>query len=141
MGVELIRVGALVVVIAVAVVAGVWRRRTDGRVRVAAAGEVLDSAALRAPLGERATLVQFSTEFCQPCKAARRVLAEAAYAPGVEHVEVDAVERDDLVRRFGVRRTPTVLVLDPAGRVVRRASGVPAAADLDAALAEAGVVR
>jgi len=30
-------------------------------------------------------------------------------------------------------------VLDPAGRVVRRAAGVPAAADLRAALEEAGI--
>lgn len=139
---ELIRVVALAAVVAVAVAAGLWRRRVDGRVRVAAAGEVLGTAELRAPLGERATLVQFSTDFCQPCKAARRVLAaSAAGTPGVAHVEVDAAVRDDLVRRFGVRRTPTLLVLDRDGRVVRRAAGVPAAAELDAALAEAGVVR
>ena len=132
----------LAAVVAVAVAAGLWRRRTDGRVRVAAAGEVLGAAELGAALGERATLVQFSTDFCQPCKAAHRVLAaSAAGAPGVAHVEVDAAVRDDLVQRFGVRRTPTLLVLDRDGRVVRRAAGVPVAAELDAALAEAGVVR
>jgi thiol-disulfide isomerase/thioredoxin len=134
------RVVLLTVTVGVAIAAGVWRRRTDGRVRVATPGEVLDAAALRAPLGERATLVQFSTDFCQPCKAAHRVLAaSAAGTPGVAHVEVDAAVRDDLVQRFGVRRTPTLLVLDPAGRVVRRAAGVPAAAELRAALEEAGV--
>lgn len=139
---ELIRVVALAAVVVVAVAAGVWRRRTDGRVRVAAAGEVLGPAELRAPLGERATLVQFSTDFCQPCKAAHRVLAaSAAGTPGVAHVEVDAAVREDLVRRFGVRRTPTLLVLDRDGQVVRRAAGVPVAAELDAALAAAGVVR
>lgn len=131
------RVLLLVAVLAVAVGVGVWRRRVDGRVRVVT-GPVLDAAALRAPLGERATLVQFSSEFCAPCAQARRVLAAAA-GPGVAHVEVDAGDRDDLVRRFGVLRTPTVLVLDGGGRVVRRAGGVPAAADVRAALAEAGV--
>jgi thiol-disulfide isomerase/thioredoxin len=75
--------------------------------------------------------VQFSTEFCQPCKAARRVLARtAADTPGVTHVEIDATERDDLVRHFGIRRTPTVLVLDDAGRVVARTAGVPDCDDL-----------
>jgi thiol-disulfide isomerase/thioredoxin len=133
------RVVLLAVVVGAAVTVGLWRRRTDGRLRAAAPGGVLDAAALRAPLGERATLVQFSTDFCQPCKAAHRVLAaSAAGIPGVEHVEVDAAVRDDLVQRFGVRRTPTLLVLDPAGRVVRRTSGVPAAADIEAAL---GVLR
>jgi thioredoxin-related protein len=61
--------------------------------------------------------------------------ATAAGTPGVAHVEVDATDREDLVRRFGVRRTPTVLVLDPAGRVVGRTAGVPAPADLEDALA------
>jgi thiol-disulfide isomerase/thioredoxin len=139
-GVELVwRVVLLAVLVGVAVVVGVWRRHTDGRLRAGSATEVLDAAALRAPLGARATLVQFSTDFCQPCRAAHRVLAaSAAGLPGVEHVEVDAAVRDDLVRRFGIRRTPTLLVLDPAGRVVRRTSGVPAAADIEEAL---GVLR
>jgi thiol-disulfide isomerase/thioredoxin len=137
--VDLWRVLALVLVVGAAVAAGLWRRRTDGRLYVPADAAVLDAAALRAPLGARATLVQFSTDFCQPCRAAHRVLADAATAPGVAHVEVDAADRDDLVRRFAVRRTPTVLVLDSAGRVVRRAAGVPAPAEVRDALAAAGV--
>ncbi|MGF1431929.1 thioredoxin family protein [Kitasatospora sp. LaBMicrA B282] len=89
-------------------------------------------------LGERATLVQFSTAFCQPCRATRRVLAEvAAMVPGVAHLEVDAEQRLELVRRLEVVRTPTVLVLDAAGRVVRRAAGQPRRADVIAALGRA----
>lgn len=53
---------------------------------------------------------------------------------GVGHVEIDAEERLDLVRELGVVRTPTVLVLDGAGRIVRRASGQPRKADVIAAL-------
>ena len=136
---DLWRVLALALIVGAAVAVGLWRRRTDGRLRVPADAAVLDAAALRAPLGARATLVQFSTDFCQPCQAAHRVLADAATAPGIQHLEIDATERDDLVRRFAVRRTPTVLVLDPAGRVVRRASGVPAPVDVRDALAAAGV--
>ncbi|MEY7980880.1 thioredoxin family protein, partial [Streptomyces pilosus] len=87
-------------------------------------------AALGVELGERATLVQFSTAFCAPCRATRRVLGEvAALVPGVTHVEIDAEARLDLVRRLGIVRTPTVLVLDAAGREVRRAAGQPRKAD------------
>jgi thiol-disulfide isomerase/thioredoxin len=137
-----VRVLALGLAVLAAVGVGVWRRRTDGRVRVRAGGEVLGAEDLETALGERATLVQFSTDFCQPCRAAHRVLArQADVTPGVEHVEIDAAVRDDLVRRFGVRRTPTLLVLDPAGRVVSRASGVPAVADVRAALSAAGARR
>ncbi|MBD0706960.1 MULTISPECIES: TlpA family protein disulfide reductase [unclassified Streptomyces] len=96
---------------------------------------ILDPEVLGAPLGERATLVQFSSAFCQPCRATRRTLAEvAAMVPGVGHVEIDAEERLALVRELGVTRTPTVLVLDAAGRIMRRAAGQPRTADVIAAL-------
>ncbi|GAA2813773.1 thioredoxin [Streptomyces platensis subsp. clarensis] len=100
--------------------------------------EVVGAEELGAELGERATLVQFSTAFCQPCRATRRTLAEvAAMVEGVGHVEIDAEERLDLVRELGIARTPTVLVLDRAGRIVRRATGQPRKADVIAALGRA----
>lgn len=100
--------------------------------------EALDAEDLGTALGERATLVQFSTAFCQPCRATRRILDEVAgMVEGVAHVEVDAESRLDLVRRADVRRTPTVLVLDASGRVVRRASGQPRKADVIGAVGAA----
>ncbi|BCM71917.1 MULTISPECIES: TlpA family protein disulfide reductase [Streptomyces] len=89
-------------------------------------------------LGERATLVQFSSAFCAPCRATRRILGEVAgMVPGVTHVEIDAEARLDLVRALEILKTPTVLVLDADGRVVRRATGQPRKADVIAALGEA----
>ncbi|MFF9864598.1 TlpA family protein disulfide reductase [Streptomyces sp. NPDC013953] len=91
-----------------------------------------------ARLGERATLVQFSSAFCQPCRATRRTLAEVAeMVPGVTHVEIDAEGHLALVRALGIVRTPTVLVLDRDGRIVRRAAGQPRRADVIAALGHA----
>jgi thioredoxin-like negative regulator of GroEL len=43
----------------------------------------------------------------------------------VAHVEVDAEEHLDVVRRVGVLRTPTTLVLDAQGQEVTRAAGAP----------------
>ena len=101
------------------------------------AGPGLTTADLGAPLGARATLVQFSTAFCAPCRATRQVLADvAAMTDGIAHVEIDAESHLDLVRRLDVRRTPTVLVLGPDGRIARRASGQPRKADVIAALGE-----
>jgi thiol-disulfide isomerase/thioredoxin len=141
----------LVIVVAVLLAASLlgWRHSRSGR-RIgretrsqAGAGSRDDRPLLTADdlgesLGERATLVQFSTAFCQPCRATRRVLAGVAQdVAGVAHVEIDAESRLDLVRRLNVRRTPTVLVLDAAGRVVRRASGQPRTVDVVAALGQA----
>lgn len=96
------------------------------------------AAELGAELGERATLVQFSSAFCQPCRATRRTLADVVgMVDGVVHVELDAEERLELVRDLGILRTPTVLVLDATGRIVRRAAGAPRKADVIAALGAA----
>ncbi len=73
-----------------------------------AAGPDITGAELGVPLGSRATLVQFSSEFCAPCRATRQVLAEVAgMTAGVAHVEIDAESHLELARRLEVRRTPT----------------------------------
>lgn len=136
---------ALLAALAAATALGLWLRRSGHRLAAtpgpARDDVVLDSADLGQALGERATLVQFSTAFCQPCRATRQVLAEVSrQVPGVDHVEIDAESHLDLVRRLDVRRTPTVLVLDARGRVVRRASGQPRTADVIAALGAAVAV-
>lgn len=101
-------------------------------------GTRLGAAEVGAGLGERATLVQFSSAFCQPCRATRRTLAEVAgMVDGVAHVEIDAEAHLDLVRTLRIERTPTVLVLDGDGAVVRRAVGQPRKADVIAALGAA----
>ncbi|MBL1082793.1 thioredoxin family protein [Streptomyces actinomycinicus] len=114
--------------------------RRNGRVRVRGRedGMRLGVTELGGELGERATLVQFSSAFCAPCRATRRVLGEvAAMVPGVAHIEIDAEAHLDLVRELEILKTPTVLVLDAGGRVVRRAVGQPRRADVIAALGEA----
>ena len=104
----------------------------------APAAAVLTEAELGRPLGSRATLLQFSSAFCAPCRATRRVLADVAgMVDGVEHLEIDAESNLDLVRTLGIRRTPTVFVLGPDGEIVRRGSGQPRKADVIAALGAA----
>lgn len=150
----------LVVAVVAAVAFGLWRALSDGRfrgtrrVRVSGgpgleagperplepAASLLAGTSYDGQRGERATLLQFSSAFCAPCRAARRTLADVARTvPGVAHVEVDAEEHLDLVRRLGILRTPTTLVLDASGREVTRATGAPRAAQVLAAL-DGGVV-
>ena len=119
----------------------VWRRR-QGRLRPAAAPaagghRALTAEDLRRDLGARATLVQFSSAFCAPCRATRQILTEVAgMVDGVTHVEIDAETRLDLVRRLNIFSTPTIVVLAPDGSIVRQASGQPRKADVIAALGE-----
>jgi thiol-disulfide isomerase/thioredoxin len=100
-------------------------------------GDVLTAAAIGTSLGEVATLVQFSSAFCQPCRATRRILDEVTQmVPGVTHVEIDAESNLELVRQLDIRRTPTVLVLDKRGAIRKRASGAPRKVDVIAAIGE-----
>ena len=116
-----------------------WRAR-QGRVRTVTSPDSLLPALSelgQAP-GERATLLQFSSAFCAPCRATKRILSDvAASVPGVRHVEVDAESNLELVRRLGILKTPTTLVLDSRGRVTQRAAGQPRKEHILAALEDA----
>lgn len=98
----------------------------------------LTADALGSALGSRATLVQFSSAFCAPCRVTRVVLADVAnIVPGVTHIEIDAESHLDLVRELNVMSTPTVFVLNSVGAVVSRATGLPKRQLVLAALAAA----
>lgn len=154
-GPSLTGIVVVVGVLVLATVFGRWRNRRDGRLRsvprAASQDPLADSAGrtrqdLAGPaqfrtltaLGVRpgaVTLVQFSSALCAPCRAARRVLVQVeGLVDGVHLVEVDVEHHLEAVREFRVWRTPTVLVVDADGRVVRRASGVPAGDELIAAI-------
>ncbi|GAB3822530.1 thioredoxin family protein [Kribbella italica] len=133
----------LVAAVVAGVLLSVLKTWYDGRFRASRAaerravenGDQLTADDLGVELGERATLLQFSSAFCAPCRATRRVLAEVeGMVDGVRHVEIDAESNLELVRRLNILRTPTVLVLDATGGTVTRASGAPRKADVIAAL-------
>jgi thiol-disulfide isomerase/thioredoxin len=125
-------------VLAVATAVGLWWRASNGRYTAvdpavvdaahalpeAVTGNRLTADQIGAPLGEKATFVQFSSEVCAPCRRTHAVLQRlVGDVEGVAHVELDVVEHLDLVRIFDVMRTPTLLVLDSDGVVRGRMSG------------------
>ena len=129
----------LVVTLVLALAFGLYRAFADGRFRgthrvrgVAEVvggtgpGSVLAETPWAAQLGESYTLLQFSSAFCAPCRATRRILEDVSgVVPGVAHIEVDAEHHLDLVRRVGILRTPTTLILDGRGVEISRATGAP----------------
>jgi len=129
----------LIATLTLALLFGGYRALTDGRFRgthrirgadgapaPTSPASVLAGTPWDDQLGERFTLLQFSSAFCAPCRAARRVLEDVAgVVPGVRHLEVDAEHHLDLVRRLGILRTPTTLILDASGIEVTRAAGAP----------------
>lgn len=122
---------ALVLVVALVL----SRRRT--RARTAGDGEGITERIAPGDLdadawGTRATLVQFSTEVCSRCPGTRRLLHRVADTrDGVTVLDVDVTHRPDLARRFTLRASPTVLVLDADGTPRSRFDGPPQPADVE----------
>jgi thiol-disulfide isomerase/thioredoxin len=145
----------LALALAAALVFGLWRAYADGRFRgthPVKGGPKTDSHpdqlnvwaevvadprnGVTGEPGERATLLQFSSAFCAPCRVTRRVLGEVTdVVEGVRHVEIDAEHHLELVRALGILRTPTTLVLNPTGHEVGRAAGAPSKDQVFTALA------
>jgi thiol-disulfide isomerase/thioredoxin len=126
----------VVIVLALAGAFGIYRQQTEGKVKVVeptAAPTRIDHGI--GELGERGTILQFSSAFCQPCKAAKIISKDIAnIVPGVKHIDIDAESNLELVRTFNVMRTPTIFVLNKDGQVSAKISGVPRKEELLIAL-------
>lgn len=122
--------GALVVV---AVIAGVALGRVQRRTRHHDGAQIVRAAEVGVDrFGERATLLQFSTEYCSRCPGVHRLLSDISDdRVGVAHREVDLTHRPDLAARFHVLQTPTILILDGHGAVRARMGGAPAREAVD----------
>ena len=116
---------------------GLWYQRSRGKIKVKPAPDKgLTAAVIGGELGSRATLVQFSSAFCTPCRATRTLLEHVVTdLYDVRHVEIDAETNLELVRKLDIRSTPTTLILNSQGIEVGRAVGAPKRDQVLAALA------
>lgn len=118
----------ILIVLSIATVYGLWYQHSRGKIRTSNKGPegALTSEVLGGQLGSRATLVQFSSAFCTPCRATRILLENVvATLTDVRHIEVDAEAHLDLVRKLNIHSTPTTLILNSQGVEVGRAVGAP----------------
>jgi thiol-disulfide isomerase/thioredoxin len=117
---------------------GLWYQRTRGefRKKKTVNGPTLTAAIVGTELGARATMVQFSSAFCTPCRATKVLLEDMVKTmTDVRYAHVDAESHLELVRELDIRSTPTTLFLNHAGVEVGRAMGTPKRAQVHAALA------
>ena len=114
-------------VLVLATAYGLWDRKHTGRISEKIdSRHLVNSSEIGSELGESATILQFSSAFCTPCRATRSTLSSVVtHYPKIKHVEVDAESNLDLVRRLDIRQTPTTLFLNSDGREIARAVGAP----------------
>ena len=117
---------------------GLWYQRTRGefRKKKTVNGPKLTSAIIGTELGARATMVQFSSAFCSPCRATRVLLEQMVQTmTDVVYVHIDAESNLELVRQLNILSTPTTLFLNRDGVEVGRAMGTPKRSQVLAAVA------
>ena len=130
----------LLAVLALSVAFGICRKVSDGRLReeiVPPLQGLSEHLHLDHDHPPQVTFLQFSSEFCQPCRVTNKLLDEVTNSfPAICHIELDVVEHMDLVKTYGITRTPTTLIIDKSGTVHFRATGVPKKAELTAAVTD-----
>jgi thiol-disulfide isomerase/thioredoxin len=116
----------IVIVLVLASGYGFWHKNSRGKVVVKSDKGLITPAMIGADLGSRATLLQFSSAFCGPCRATRMLIEDVTADMGdVAHVEIDAEANLELVRKLDIRSTPTTLFINASGHEVGRAVGAP----------------
>ncbi len=118
----------ILIVLALASGYGFWYRSSRAKVQGSsrASSDGIDLASLGGELGSEATLVQFSSAFCTPCRMTRTLITDViSDMPGVRHIDVDAESHLEMVRKLDIRSTPTTLFLDKDGVERGRAVGAP----------------
>ncbi|MFF3227685.1 thioredoxin family protein [Nocardia suismassiliense] len=139
----MIEITILAAVLLAALAVGIFLRRREGKVRAA---DVIEIGSARADLlaavgvtGTGPAVLHFSADWCGPCVAVRRVvadvtgqLAESAQPPLDIEIDIDA--DPVLAKELNVLSLPTTFVFDSEGRERFRISGVPKVTDLRSAL-------
>jgi thiol-disulfide isomerase/thioredoxin len=127
----------LLIVLAIASAYGIWWKQSRGAIRTnkSVPGHRLNADVLGEELGSRATMVQFSSAFCAPCRATHSLLSQMVIPMhDVKHIHIDAESHLELVRQLDIRSTPTTIFLNRDGIEVGRASGTPKREQVIAAL-------
>jgi thiol-disulfide isomerase/thioredoxin len=141
----MIEITILAVMLLAGLAVGLYLRRREGSVRSApvtldrdtgARDDLLVAAGVT---GSGPAVLHFSADWCGPCAAVRRVVADAtgdlADSPRPPRdIEIDIDADPALASALNVLSLPTTFVFDAEGRERFRISGVPKTSDLRSAL-------
>jgi thiol-disulfide isomerase/thioredoxin len=82
-------------------------------------------------------IVQFTTRYCAPCRAARPKLESLAEGAAIRYTQIDVGERPEVARQYGVRTVPTIVVAARSGRVLGKWTALPGNGEIAAAATRA----
>jgi thiol-disulfide isomerase/thioredoxin len=134
------RIIALIGLVLLASFVGLCVISISGRARRINKGETVQPSKIGATkngqpvtkLGEKVTLLQFSSDFCSSCKQTSALLAKIEKSQkGLLHIDLDITDRLDLAKTYSILQTPTILILNSRGEVVSRIAGTPKQATIE----------
>jgi thioredoxin 1 len=68
-------------------------------------------------------ILKFHATWCQPCKALSKVIEEAKDNITMPIEEIDIDNNMDLVKMYGVRGVPVLVLVDEQGKAIRTKTG------------------
>jgi thiol-disulfide isomerase/thioredoxin len=87
-------------------------------------------------LAERVTIVQFSSAFCSPCKATAQIISTLIKdMDDVKFVQIKSEENLQMVEKYDIKSTPTVIFFNSHAMEVGRAVGIPTSQQVLASIA------
>lgn len=86
---------------------------------------------------EGPAILQFTTRYCAPCRAAKPELQAVADRAAIGYTQIDVGERPEVARRYGVRTVPTIVVAARSGQVLGTWTALPGNGEIAAAATRA----
>ena len=126
-----------ILVLLVASAFGFWWKQNQGRMKGAKGPHnFITKNEIGIDLGERVTIVQFSSSFCSPCKATAAIIGNLIKEmKDVAYVQIQSEQNLALIEKFDIKSTPTVIFFNSFGMEVGRATGTPTNDQVLAAIA------
>ena len=78
--------------------------------------------------GDVPVLIDFSAEWCQPCKMMPPILKDVSKQLGdkVRILKVDVDKNQDIARQWGISSVPTIVIFNKGKQVFRQSGVIPA---------------
>ena len=116
-----------ILVLALAGAFGLWWRANQGKLKqTSGLHKFVSAQEIGIELGGRVTIVQFSSSFCSPCKATAQIITNLIKdMADVSYVQISSEDHLQLIEKFDIRSTPTVIFFNSHGMEVGRAVGTP----------------
>lgn len=95
----------------------------------------LNAEPIKKSLGDKKmnTLLVFFATWCQPCKSMHKNLQDPKAVEALKNynvIEVDTDKNKELTQKYGVDALPTLVIVSPANKVVKKKAGLQSPSEL-----------